>query len=815
MSHAALLEDNQLFQHHGGMNNLAPSDPWSSLPETSAAIWILGRDHRIEFANPPAVQLTGRSAARQIGLPADALFHLDGPWRVRNQNGELLDLHITCQSLPDGRHILCANPDVPDTTRETLRLSEEKFRLMFECAPVGNIHFDADGVITDCNERFVTLLGSSRAALQGLPMLSLPDSRMKDAVRSALNGQVSMFEGRYQAYTGNRTIEIRALFSPLKDSAGNVHGGLCLVEDFSERQQAEEQLLAYRQRLALLVEQMALGVIEWDEQFRVADWNPAASQIFGYTREQALGQHAFFILPDSEKHQIDEKVLASLLKQRGGHRHTNTNLTRDGRLITCEWYNTTLVDSSGKVLGVTSLVMDITERREAEQQIRYLAHFDPLTGLPNRTLLTDRVGQALKDAQREQRPLGLMFLDIDNFKNVNDTLGHSVGDALLTELAKRFATVLREADTVSRLGGDEFILLLPATDSDGAAHVAQMLLAETSRTCRIGLHEFNVTASIGIALYPADGDNFETLSQAADIAMYRAKQEGRNTFRLFEPRMQERAAHHLAMENALRRALERNELSLHYQPQLCLQTGTVYGVEALLRWEHPELGWIPPAEFIPLAEESGLIIPLGEWVMQSAARQMVRWRAEGLPLHSMAVNLSMVQFRQSNLPARVRAILSETGLPAGHLELELTESISMTQPEAAIAMTHALHRIGVKLSIDDFGTGYSSLAYLKRLSIDKLKIDRSFVAELDMDSDDQAIVSAIVSLSRVMGLRTVAEGVETGTQLALLENLGCDAAQGYLIARPLPAGEMTVWLRNMMQHAAITPPLAEAESSSA
>ncbi|GGY12025.1 sensor domain-containing protein [Paludibacterium paludis] len=780
--------------------------------EALGAVWLVGRDRRIEFANAAACRLSGLPPDAMTGRPVDQRFFStpDAPPLPLAQGP---GLRFSREPLPDGRLLIqAAHP-----LHETWRQSEARFRLMFECSPVGSFHFDATGRITACNDRFVALMGSSRDALEGLDMLSLPDNRITNAVRTALAGDSGVYEGRYHSVTGRRDLDVRALFAPLTDHRGEVTGGLGLVEDFSERKHAEEALLAYRQRLALLVEQTALAVIEWDERFCVRDWNPAASQMFGYSREEAIGQHAYFILDETERQRVNDQVLQSLLSQRGGHRFTNNNLTRAGRTIICEWFNTTLVDSDGRTLGVISLVLDITERRLAEQQIRYLAHYDPLTGLPNRALLTDRAVQALNAAQSEDRPLALMFLDIDHFKNVNDTLGHSIGDALLAKLARRFGTALRRTDTVSRLGGDEFIFLLPDCDADGAAHVAQQLLAETARDCRIGLHEFSVSASIGIALYPVDGTDFETLSRAADIAMYRAKQEGRNTFRLFEPKMQERAARHLAIENALRRALERNELTLHYQPQQCLKSGRILGVEALLRWKSAELGDVPPAEFIPLAEESGLIVPIGEWVMRTAARQMVAWMAAGLPPLVVAVNLSMVQFRQSNLPARVGAILADTGLPAGLLEIELTESVSMNQPEAAIAMTRALQACGVMLSVDDFGTCYSSLAYLKRLSIDKLKIDRSFIGELDTDHDDQAIVSAIVSLAGSLGLQTVAEGVESPGQLDFLSRLGCDIAQGYLISRPLAAPDMFRWLKSRagsVRAAPLTAATAGAEPSS-
>ncbi len=432
------------------------------------------------------------------------------------------------------------------------------------------------------------------------------------------------------------------------------------------------------------------------------------------------------------------------------------------------------------------------ERQRAEERIRHLAYFDALTGLPNRTQLNDHLQYALSLAKRSNGHLAVMFLDLDHFKDINDTLGHTIGDALLVELAQRLHLALREEDTVSRLGGDEFILMFPGTDGHGAAQVAQKLLDVITRPYLIEQYELSVSASIGIALYPNDGEDLETLSKRADSAMYRAKQEGRNGYRFFTQEMQAKAVRNLQLVHALRHALERNELHVHYQPQVAMQGNNIVGAEALLRWQHPELGAISPAEFIPAAEDSGLILPIGEWVLRNAVQQTKTWMEDGAAPMVISVNLSAAQFRHPDLPDLVSRILDEVGLPPEYLELELTESVAMHDPEGAIGVMNALHDRGIRISIDDFGTGYSSLSYLKKFKVYKLKIDQSFVRDISTDAEDKAIVSAIIHMARSLGLKTIAEGVETSGQLAFLKEQQCDEAQGYYYSKPLSAEQFEV-----------------------
>jgi diguanylate cyclase (GGDEF)-like protein len=446
------------------------------------------------------------------------------------------------------------------------------------------------------------------------------------------------------------------------------------------------------------------------------------------------------------------------------------------------------------------LSRDITEHMEAAQKIRQLAHFDVLTGLPNRALLADRSNTAMRHAARNGTAVALLFLDLDHFKNVNDSLGHRVGDELLKALARRLQGAVRDQDTVSRIGGDEFVVVLPDTGADGAAHVAQKILNSALTPFEIEQHELTITPSVGIALYPADGEDFDTLSRSADSAMYHAKQNGRNHYRFFTSEMQARSERTLAVENALRRALEREQLSLHYQPQLDIANGLrVVGAEALLRWNHPELGQVSPSEFIAVAESSGLIVPIGEWVLRTAMRQLKVWVDAGIAPFTMAVNLSSVQFRDVELPTLISSILEEVALPAHWLELELTEGVAMTDPLGAIEIMNKLHARGVRMSIDDFGTGYSSLSYLKKFQAYKVKIDRSFVNDVTDDADDKAIVSTIISMAHSLGMQTIAEGVETQGQLDFLSAQGCGEAQGFLFSRPLPADAFEAYLRTALR----------------
>jgi diguanylate cyclase (GGDEF)-like protein/PAS domain S-box-containing protein len=429
------------------------------------------------------------------------------------------------------------------------------------------------------------------------------------------------------------------------------------------------------------------------------------------------------------------------------------------------------------------------ERRITEKRIHYLANFDTLTALPNRTQLDFLMKEIFNFAKLNSSNFVVMFLDLDRFKYINDSLGHSIGDTVLIETAARLKSNLRDEDTVARLGGDEFIIILPNIQINSIVHMAQRLLDGFQKPFYINNHELSISASIGISIYPHDGSDFETLYKNADTAMFRAKQDGRNTFCFFTREMQQYSMRHLELSNALRYALNRNELQLYYQPQISAHNGKLIGTEALLRWFHPTFGNVSPAEFIPIAEENGMILPIGEWVLRTAIAQAKYWVDSGHEPIIMAVNLSAVQFRSANLSSLISNILEEIGFRKEYLELELTESTTMQDPHKAINVMNDLHERGIKMSIDDFGTGYSSLSYLKKFNIYKLKIDQSFVRDINIDPEDKAIVGAIINMAKSLGLKTIAEGVETKSQLEYLCSEGCDEIQGYYYSKPLPLNE--------------------------
>jgi len=452
-------------------------------------------------------------------------------------------------------------------------------------------------------------------------------------------------------------------------------------------------------------------------------------------------------------------------------------------------------DGQGHDVRRAGVVQDVTERKAQEARIEHLAYHDGLTGLPNRTMLMDRLGLALSQAQRLEQQVAVIYIDLDRFKPVNDSLGHAVGDRLLQEIARRLRATLRENDTVARVGGDEFqVVVCNVAGATGAARIAEKLMRALGEPFTLEGQELHVTASLGVSLFPRDGASGELLLKFADIALYEAKGEGRNAYRFFSPEMNAQAHGRLRLENDLRRAVERNELELHYQPQLDLAIGEVCAVEALVRWRHPERGLVLPNQFIPMAEETGLVLGIGEWVLDEACRQVAQWQRDGLvsgsaPLR-VAVNISARQLQRPGLDGAVRRALAQSGLPAECLELEITESSVMLDPQHAQSVLQSLRELGVQLSIDDFGTGYSSLAYLKRLPLDRLKIDRSFIGGIPTDSDDAAIVETIIVMTHKLGLRVIAEGVETLEQRLQLVRQGCDEMQGFLLAHPVPASEL-------------------------
>ena len=561
--------------------------------------------------------------------------------------------------------------------------------------------------------------------------------------------------------------------------------------DAERKQQA--QLAENESQFRDIMEAAQVGIfVIQDGLFRYV--NAFLLDLFGYVREEVIDRLGPLDLIDAEQHAFVREQMRARQSGVPGQRYEIDARRKDGSMFPASILGSPST-YAGRPASVGTL-LDLSVQKAAEQRIRELADFDPLTGLPNRRLLRDRVDQLLAVGERDGTPVTLVFLDLDHFKRINDSLGHSVGDEVLIALANRLSGVVRRGDTLSRLGGDEFVLAMPGISTAIAVEVARRLIEECSAPFHVGGHDLTVTPSIGISLYPQDGKDFDSLLKHADVAMYKAKELGRNTFQFYAADMNKATLDRLLMESNLRRALDNGEFVLHYQPLVCLRSGRILGVEALIRWAHQDLGLIMPDRFIPVAEDTGLINPIGDWVLAEACRQAQAWQDAGVGPVLVAVNVSPVQFRQSGFVAAVAGALAASGLDASLLELELTERTVMHDAEVNLGMLSALHRMGVELSLDDFGTGYSSLAYLKRFPVGKLKIDRSFVRDLEVDADDQAIASTIVSMGRSLRLKVLAEGVENVAQLELLRNMACDMAQGYLFSRPVPAAEMLLMLQS-------------------
>ncbi|MNR89101.1 Cyclic di-GMP phosphodiesterase Gmr [compost metagenome] len=587
----------------------------------------------------------------------------------------------------------------------------------------------------------------------------------------------------------------RRLMQPLEDFQ---RAAEALTAEVTQRQ---TQLMEQQRFNALLLDAAGEGIVGVDAGGLLTFVNTRAARITGYDPEQLIGKPLVGTLyrvktSGTRNLEADSPILASLRDGLVHHASNEVFWHEDDTTFPVEYTSTPILDGES-VVGAVFTFNDVSERLAAEAMIDQMAYYDSLTGLPNRLLFQDRLNQALAHARRHRRQTAVMMMDLDRFKIINDTLGHPVGDQVLKTVAERLLFRLREVDTVSRLGGDEFALVLPdLSETSDIAKIGQVIHEEVSRVIRIGEQELFVTPSVGISVYPSDGDDAVTLIKNAEVALYQAKDE-RNRYQLYAPAMNASASEWLQLESHLRRALERDELLLHYQPQINLNSGEIVGVEALIRWQHPEWGMVSPARFIPLAEETGLIVPISEWVLRTACAQNAEWQRLGLPPVRVAVNLSGRHLaKHAELVRHVDEALQATGLAPGHLELELTESILMEDVEAAIQTLSALSERGVKLSIDDFGTGYSSLSYLKRFPIDTLKIDQAFVREIASSEEDSAIVKAVIALAHSLRLNVIAEGVETDRQVAFLKDHACDEVQGYFFSRPLPIADLPAFLSN-------------------
>ncbi len=665
-----------------------------------------------------------------------------------------------------------------------LRRSEQHLQAVFNAIPDLVFELDGKGRILVSHARNSKSLVRSPERMIGREVGELLPEAAAGVVMSTLAKASEQGSAHSQPYAlelpdGHRWFEL---------SAARMDGSpeprfVVLVRDISDRVEDQDTL----RKLMQAVEQSPTVIVITDLEGRIEFANPAFVASTGYTLAEAMGQNPRFLQSGQTPPETYEELWQTL---QDGQSWSGEFINR--RKNGEDYIESVLIfpirDDAGATTHYMAIKQDITRLKAGERRIEQLTNFDSLTGLPSRKYLAESVEQALALMDRSGSTLALIYLDLDQFKHINETLGHQVGDALLQVTADRLQALVASDVTVSRQGGDEFILVAPFCTAGEAVHLAEDILACLGRPCEIRGQSLVVTASIGIAMYPADGHDFEALAQGADAAMYQAKQQGRNTYRFFSSEMQARAARNLRLETALRFALAERQLELHYQPKVSIADGAIVGVEALLRWRHPELGMISPMEFIPIAESSGQILAIGEWVLRQAVVQAGRWRDAGHGNLTMAVNLSLVQFRDAGLPGLVAELLAGSGLPPHCLELELTESVAMSDPEWMLGQLGVLDELGVFLAIDDFGTGYSSLSYIKQLRVDTLKIDQSFVAALD--DSDRSIVRAVVSMAESLGMATLAEGVETLAQRDALRDIGCQLAQGYLYSPPLPVEQL-------------------------
>lgn len=688
--------------------------------------------------------------------------------------------------------------------------------LIFENLTDAVMVLDQDRRIVDWNPASEKLFGYTRAEAIGKTTGIIQRSGEYELYGHLVEEAIER-DGRW---TGERTLRRKdgteviceAVRVPLRDWDGRIVGRVAIDRDITERKRVERALRENQTELerAQAVAHIGSWVSDVSESGPLI-WSRETCRIFGVPKDAFDGRvDTFFRYIHPEDLEIVREAGRAAIAGEKPYSVDHRIIRPDGSVRWVHEQADIVRDAEGKAASMVGVVQDITERKISEERIQYLAYYDALTDLPNRALFMDRLQYAVIDADRRERLVGVMFLDVDRFKDVNDSLGHETGDQLLKAVAERLTAVVRRGDTVARLGGDEFTIILAGmAHVDDAAQVAQKVLKIFEQPFHVAHREFHMTASVGITLYPFDDSNFSNLLRNADIAMYRAKEAGRNTYQFYTAEMTTKASERLALKNDLQRALKQHEFSLVYQPIVSLQENRILGVEALLRWRHPERGLIAPDQFIGLTEETGLIVALGEWVLRTACQQCVAWHRRGFPDLQVAVNLSARQFRHAHLAGAVQTVLEQTGLDARRLELELTESVLLEHDETTADSLRTLSSAGISLVIDDFGTGYSSLSYLRRFPIRTLKIDRSFTHGIPADPDSTAIAVSIVTLAHSLGMKVVAEGVETAEQLEFLRRRGCDACQGFYFSKPLSPEDMERLLAADPGVAATTLPVVE------
>lgn len=671
-----------------------------------------------------------------------------------------------------------------------LHNSEKKLKAMLDAMPDLLFELDVNGYYLQVHAKHIEELVAPEEYILGKKLHDVMPEKEANIVLSALQEASKNGVSRGKTITlqtlGSQNSIFELSVSRLNRENTNSESFIVISRDITQRQKIEDTL----QQLSQAIEQSPISIVITDLDAKIQYVNTAFTKKSGYSRVEAIGQNPR-ILHSGKTPLSTYMAMWSQLVEGKSWQGEIINRSKYGN----EFIELVLIyplrNSEGIITNYLAHKEDITEKKQAAERIEQMSQHDMLTGLPNRNLIQ----QYFYSIENREKCHALLWIDIDRFKDINDAFGHDTGDILLLQITNRLRTSLRSQDMLSRHAGDDFIAVLPEIDSNYVVSIVQKILTNLSLPYRLVNHDFNITASIGIALFPDDAQQFEHLLKDAETAMYRVKEEGRNNYCFFTKEMQERTTRILELSNALKQVLQRNELHLVYQPQLSLISGQIIGAEALLRWNSPQWGAVSPGEFIPILENNGLIIQIGDWVLRHALQQLRQWLDCGMPPITIAVNLSAVQFEQSNLAEAIEGLLNEMNIPTNCLELELTEAVAMKSPEMAAKRIMQLNQKGIKISIDDFGTGYSSLSYLKRFCIDKIKIDQSFVRDIYTDTDDQAIVVAIIELSNSLGLTTIAEGVETAQQLAFLKLHGCSEIQGYHISRPLPPEDFLKFYR--------------------
>ncbi len=674
-----------------------------------------------------------------------------------------------------------------------LRLSESRSQMetLLNALPDPVWLKDSEGVFLACNRAFARILGVPAADILGRTNYDFSSTEQADLFRrkdqeAIVAGQPKVSEVWVPDAETGQPMLLETIKTALPGAAGRPIGVLGIARNITERKRAEENL----HLMSRVFSNSGEAILICDADNRILAVNREFTKLTGYSQEEALGRDPRFLSSGDTPREVYRAMWRAL----ADHDHWQGELwdrRKSGEAYPKRLSIAAVRDADGNIINFIGSFEDITERKRAEDKIRHLAHHDALTGLPNRFSLHERMDQSIAFARRSGTRMAVMLIDLDHFKTINDTLGHHVGDQLLIQVAQRLEASVRASDIVARLGGDEFVVVLAGLDAGAdALQIADHIVARIAEPYTVAGKELRTAPSVGICFYPDDAREIGDLIKNADIAMYHAKANGRGNYQLYTEKMRAEVTRRVTVENELETALREGQFVLHYQPQVEAHSGRVLGVEALLRWRHPVHGMIYPGDFIAIAEESRLIVPLGQWVLEEACRQLRRWHDAGHAELHVSVNLSAVQFQDDDLPALIRKTLDDTGLAPRHLHLEITESMAMQNPEQNIVMMKALARIGVKLALDDFGTGYSSLAYLKLFPIDIVKIDRSFVKDIESDENDAAICEMTMLLAQKLGLCAVAEGVETEAQLAFLSRIGCQWIQGYLFSKPLPAAEI-------------------------